>query len=125
MLGIKPRPKSLENGAFLLKTELFTLFIVTMAAFIDGFLQLEQPVTVSYSLDGRLAVIELLTLGDGIDQVSSYMRPAGGSFDIRYFIIALVSVGLQIAPWIVARCERSGCKRDSFKANQSFDLKMP
>lgn len=70
---IKPRPESLEDGLFLLETKLFAFFILARMFLVDTVLYPKEAVTVLYTLNGRLAVIELLSFWNSIDEISADM----------------------------------------------------
>lgn len=78
--------------------------------FVDKVLDRKQAVTILYSLDGRLAVIILLPLGDCVNKIPAYVRPAGTAFDIRQTIIALITIRFQISVETVQELPRKFAK---------------
>lgn len=72
-------------------------FIIPGVLPADFILQFKEPVDIHDPLDRCLRVVELLSLGDRIDQISAYMGPAGSPFCIRYFVVATGPVAHQIS----------------------------
>ena len=97
LLLVKPRPESLQNRFFLLETQLLPLFIITGIFFVDGILDGKQAVTVLDSLYCWLAVIILFPFGNGIDKVSTDMRPTRAASDPWKVVVSLISIRFQVS----------------------------
>ena len=72
-------------------------FIIPGVLPADFILQFKEPVDIHDPLDRCLRVVELLSLGDRVDQISAYMGPAGSPFCTRYFVVAAVPIAHQIS----------------------------
>ena len=72
-------------------------FIIPGVLPADFILQFKEPIDIHHPLDGCLRVVKLLSLGNRVDQISAYMRPAGGLLCTRYFVVAAVPIAHQIS----------------------------